>query len=709
MQKLKYFSGIKPTIEDLEFDQDGKEAAISDRQKEMFSDGVVEGFLFREDSPGEYILEPGLAYMNGERIEISESQVVSISPSQDDQFVFLRFETLLSHPVQHFVTSDTYNIYQMDSSSIQIRDAATPEVNELLIAAVNLSGVIDRRTFIKLNVDDRLHEQNSDTGTTATEFRIGIGDPDHPEGLPAVTVDPTPKAPLYPRIEAILPDAPLHRMLPSNSDLSSVLGTQSGYATVVFSWNFREITGTVVNTNTFKIEDSEGYRFEADELQDYYIRFYEAGDFTITGNQSTDSNGDTIITMAEDITGVSTSEHPAVIHPDVTGYRWSLIPVDVEPETPIITDPQLPAPSITVMPVNLPETIQGVSTRQSSPVMPFCAVRLPIGRYFMFTVQSVKNRSLSQNVTMSAGSYSWQGISQNYTCPFVVEFPTIETAELTLTSLSDGSGFFANINGWGDAEYIEYIWKRITPGQPEELDFNNADNHPGISRQQNIRILILEDILSIMNNPHYKHRLVNLGLGRQVTEFCHPTNLEYTYQFSCRPIFGRQVVGSTISGLIDLSIDPNLGQTPVVTALQSLAVYCDTMNMYIQNIDVERQAQAELMETQLEVLDQLLTEPQAYSRFSLQTNFNLPFPEASGLPSIGGVGGYNQGANQRVYQLNTEQYLEQIIIHDIGHLNYMVVVRDQDGIQVDADIDLDPLQTTVKLAEAMNGTILVIY
>ena len=708
MQRLKYFSGIKPTVEDLEFDQDGMLDSVTDRQKEMFSNGVVSGLLFQEVTPGEYIIQPGLAYVNGERIAISENLAVSITPAQYEQFVFLRFETILSHPVSHFVTAETFNIYQSDSFSIQVRDDDTLEENELLIASLSLSGITDLRQFIKLNVDDRMHERNADTGTTAEEFRIGIGDPDHPEGLPALTVDQMPKSLLRPRIVAIVPDAPRQPPLPSNPELSSVLGSQSGYATVIFSWNFREITGTVVNSSTFRIENAEGYSLAENELQDYYIRFHETGDFRITANQATDNNGNTVITVIGDLSGVSTSEHPAAIHPEVSEYRWSLIPVEVEPETPIITDPELPAPSITVMPVNLPETIQGSSSRQSSPVMPNCAVRLPIGRYFMFTVQSVRNRSLSESVTMRAGEYDWNGIPQIYSCPFLVEFPSIESANLSLTSLSDGSGFIASIEGWEDAEFVEFAWKRAVNGI-EELDFNNADYHPGISRQRNIKIMIMEDILEIMNNPHYKHRLVNLGLGRQVTELCHPPNLEYTYQFSCRPIFGRQVVGLTISGLIELSIDPNLGQTPVVTALQSLAIYCDTLNMYVQNINAQRLAQTELIETQLEVLDQLLTEPQAYSRFSLQTNFNLPFPEASGLPSIGGVGGYNQGANQRVYQLNTEQYQEQIIIHDIGHLNYMVVVRDENGLQVDADIDLDPLQTTVKLAEPMNGTILVIY
>ncbi len=147
MQKLKYFSGIKPAVEDLEFDQEGKENAIADRQKEMFTNGVVEGLLFKEMTPGEYVIEPGLAFVNGERIEVTENLAVSITPTQYDQFIFLRFETPLSQPVQHFVTGETFNIYQSDSYSAQIRDNATPEANELLIAKVNLSAATFKFTI----------------------------------------------------------------------------------------------------------------------------------------------------------------------------------------------------------------------------------------------------------------------------------------------------------------------------------------------------------------------------------------------------------------------------------------------------------------------------------------------------------------------------------------------------------------------------------
>ena len=95
MDKLKYFSGIKPTVEDLEFDQEGKENATVNRQKEMFTDGVVSGLLFKEESPGSFIIEPGLAYVNGERIQVPENLAVFITPIHDDQFVFLKFETEL--------------------------------------------------------------------------------------------------------------------------------------------------------------------------------------------------------------------------------------------------------------------------------------------------------------------------------------------------------------------------------------------------------------------------------------------------------------------------------------------------------------------------------------------------------------------------------------------------------------------------------------
>ncbi len=131
--------------------------------------------------------------------------------------------------------------------------------------------------------------------------------------------------------------------------------------------------------------------------------------------------------------------------------------------------------------------------------------------------------------------------------------------------------------------------------------------------------------------------------------------------------------------------------------------------MNLQNMNAIRETQVELIETQLAVIDGLLSAGQYYTPYSQQTNVTIPFPDTPNLPGIGGVGGYNRGANQLVYNLIPEQYEQQIFVHNIGHLNYMVVVRDAEGIQVDADIDLDATQVTVKLAEPMEGTVLIIF
>ena len=387
----------------------------------------------------------------------------------------------------------------------------------------------------------------------------------------------------------------------------------------------------------------------------------------------------------------------------------SIFPIEVDPDTPIISNPNLPPPAIATMPAILPQTMQGSSIRQGTPVMPYCAVRLPVGKYFMFAVQSVRNRSVSDNAVMRAGSFDWQGNPVTYSCPFAVEFPQVESANLTLTGLEDGRGFIVEIEGWEEAEFVEYAWRRTPEGGGGDINFDDPDNHVSITHQRNIEVLIVGEYLNVLANPHYANLLVNLGLSREVTALLNPESLRLSFDLAARPLNGRQVVGDTITGTVQLSIDPNLGQTPILNALQSLAVYCDVLNMNLQNMNAIREAQVGLIESQLEVIDSLLTEGQFYTRYSLQTNITIPFPEVPNLPGIGGVGGYNQGANQLVYNLDPEQYEGQIFIHDIGHLMYMVIIRDADAIQVDADIDLDPNQVTVKLAEPMEGTVLIIF
>ena len=154
MKKLKYFSGIKPTLEDIEFDQTGKENAILDRQREMFTNGVLSGLQLIEED-GVFTLQPGVGYIGGERIEITEAQEVDINPTDEPQYLLLKHQPELSHPVDHFVTGETHNIYQTDGFQIELREMDATGENELLIAEVSTAGILDRRSFIRLSVDDR--------------------------------------------------------------------------------------------------------------------------------------------------------------------------------------------------------------------------------------------------------------------------------------------------------------------------------------------------------------------------------------------------------------------------------------------------------------------------------------------------------------------------------------------------------------------------
>lgn len=172
MKKLLYFSGIKPTIEDLEYQQDGIEQALSSLQSDLVSDGVVRGLLVSKGTnANEYHCASGVAFVNGKRISVPE---INSFQSATNRFVFLKFVTVSDHEVSHFLTGVKYNIYGNDSFSIETRIDESISENELLLAHIATDGsVVDLRIPVSLQVDERLHFQNSDTHTTSPVFHIG--------------------------------------------------------------------------------------------------------------------------------------------------------------------------------------------------------------------------------------------------------------------------------------------------------------------------------------------------------------------------------------------------------------------------------------------------------------------------------------------------------------------------------------------------------
>jgi hypothetical protein len=328
-----------------------------------------------------------------------------------------------------------------------VKNVETAEEYELLIAEVHGIEIIDRRAFIRLNVDDRMHLPNNDIGTAAEEFRVGIGNPSHPAGIPVMLESAAPKPPLNVRITSIEPDRSPWSQSPAVNipAHSNNAGPSNGMARVFFAWNYTDIIGESIAANIFRIDNSD-YQFITDELKDYYLTFASGEEFRISGNQAT-ANGHTLITVDGDLLNLEALSHPATIHPVATEYRFTVIPVEVQPQTPIITNPaQNPGP-IYSLPIVTTQRVEGTVSFTASPAASNCLVRLPLSGFYIFQVSASRKNCYSLPAVMGAGSFYWNGQSINYTYPFLVALPNIGAGTISLQPLPNGSGFTAQIGG----------------------------------------------------------------------------------------------------------------------------------------------------------------------------------------------------------------------------------------------------------------------
>jgi len=550
-----------------------------------------------------------------------------------------------------------------------------------------------------------MHFPNNDIGTTAEEFRVGIGNPAHPNGIPVMLESLAPRPPLNIRITSIEPDR-TPWAIGQNAPLSSInIAQNSGRARVFFAWNYTNIIGESIAANVFRI-DNPAYLFSTDELRDYYLTFASGEEFRISGNQASTS-GVTLIFLDGDLLNLQALSHPATIHPGATEYRFTVIPVEVEPNTPIIYNNQQFLPPIYTLPIMSPQRLEGSVSFASSPTASNCMIQLPLGRYFVFQVSAVRKSNYSLPATMGPGWSYWQGQTINYSYPFLVALPSIGDGSISLSPLPYGSGFTAQISGWEEADLYEYGWCNIDNIQGNSINFNNPEHHPGISKSPHITIYTMDDFFQVVAAPDYTAQLNNVGLGGSGGSPQPPLiPIENTYLFSVRPIIGGQIVGEATSAQITLEIDRNMGQTPIINAIQALSSYCDALNMTIRNIDVIRQAQAGMIEGQLETLNVALPESQQYERFNVQANVTLPYPNVNNLPDLGGI--RTSPLNTIRFELNAE-LLEQTFTHNLGHTNYLVQLRDNEDKIVDAEIELNENNIIVSLAQPMSGTVLIMW
>ena len=149
MNRTLIFSGMQPTVEDLVFDQDAKEIAIKSRLQDLFTDGVLRGLGVYLNGDALH-LEPGVAYVAGERMEIESDQLIGSTINQG--FVFLKFITLETEPVDHFITGEAFPTRRLDSCEIFVNATADPFDLAIMLCEIQNGGPIDKRSFMELKL-----------------------------------------------------------------------------------------------------------------------------------------------------------------------------------------------------------------------------------------------------------------------------------------------------------------------------------------------------------------------------------------------------------------------------------------------------------------------------------------------------------------------------------------------------------------------------
>jgi len=171
MDRTLYFSGMQPTVEDLVFDQDSTESAVRMRNRDLFSDGVLRGLGVYLDG-NSLMLETGVAYVEGERIEIENA--ITIGEGIAQGFVFLKFASETSVLVNHFLTGDAYPTRKTDSKAVLVNPVIDPVVGGVLLAEIQNGLPLDKRTFMELQLSQPANCEPPAGLTTSTGFESDV-------------------------------------------------------------------------------------------------------------------------------------------------------------------------------------------------------------------------------------------------------------------------------------------------------------------------------------------------------------------------------------------------------------------------------------------------------------------------------------------------------------------------------------------------------
>ena len=185
MDRYLFFSGDKPTLEDLDFQFGSLFQGLLDRVADHFTDGVVQGFTVRQDG-SDLVVDPGVAYRDGERI-VSLQEARQAWPAATT-YVYAGYTLTDAAPKTHYVTGVEHRTRQVHGFAVRLSPTPSAGPFEIRLARVLADGTVeDLRPFAQVVGDPRLHQPNADTHTTAETFRVGHQDAQNP-GSEVLTV-----------------------------------------------------------------------------------------------------------------------------------------------------------------------------------------------------------------------------------------------------------------------------------------------------------------------------------------------------------------------------------------------------------------------------------------------------------------------------------------------------------------------------------------
>jgi hypothetical protein len=138
---------------------------------DFFSGGVLSGLQVSIEPDGIFI-QPGVAYVGGERILVTQAALVS--SSIQDGYVFIKFVQIEYEPESHFITGVAHNTRIKDGFETGIQTTDVLEENGLILAQIESGFVIDKRTFIELKLPKADSIQSPSNLVVSTGFETEV-------------------------------------------------------------------------------------------------------------------------------------------------------------------------------------------------------------------------------------------------------------------------------------------------------------------------------------------------------------------------------------------------------------------------------------------------------------------------------------------------------------------------------------------------------